>query len=309
MTEYVQVPGRRLGKRPYVHDPSRAMLSDLRTGVALPAPAQASQWSTYVTSWPMYLNDTLGDCTCAEVGHHEQLFTATTGTEVTVADADVLALYEQAGGYVPGQPATDQGADIVTVLDDWVSTGIAGRKALAHAGVNPGDHDQVASAVQTFGGLSIGIQLPVAAQQMTGAWTAPPGWAETWTPAPIPAPGPPGPTPVQRPWWWRWWHDLFGVTRAETAKMGARTPLTGAWAPGGWGGHCVFVLDVSATGVGLVTWGQYWTMEWGFWDAYVDEAHAVTDPDFIRSTGVDVSGYDLAQLEGYLGSLTPEATS
>ena len=72
-------------------------------------------WTANVPSYPMYLNDELGDCAEAGLGHAVQSVTAATGTIITPTDADILALYETQG-YVPGNPATDQGTNLQNLL-------------------------------------------------------------------------------------------------------------------------------------------------------------------------------------------------
>src|SRR5437660_11284609 len=57
----------KLGKRHARHDPRVPMLA--RYTVSLPAPPAHVDYAKKVTSWPMMLNNKLGDCTCAAVGH------------------------------------------------------------------------------------------------------------------------------------------------------------------------------------------------------------------------------------------------
>jgi hypothetical protein len=131
----------------------------------LPAPPPESDWLSRVASWPMYGNDQLGDCTAAAVGHLIQaLTTYGQGATVTVTDQDVLKLYEATGHYVPGDPSTDRGAYILDVLDHWQKVGVAGHRILAHATVDIGDQAEIERAIDLFGGIDIGVNLPQSAE-------------------------------------------------------------------------------------------------------------------------------------------------
>ena len=75
----------------------------------------------------MLLNDQLGDCVIAAMGHMVQQWTyfSTAGAGMqTMTDAEALAAYEAIAGYNPSDPATDQGTDMLTALNYWRNTGI-----------------------------------------------------------------------------------------------------------------------------------------------------------------------------------------
>lgn len=128
------------------------------TRPGLPSPPPAADWHTAVAAWPVYLNDRIGDCTCAEVGHQiESASTYGQGITAEVADADVLALYELAGGYVPGDPTTDQGAMIQDVLNAWRKTGCGGHQCVAFAELDITNLTEIRSAVADFGSADIGF--------------------------------------------------------------------------------------------------------------------------------------------------------
>lgn len=158
MTTPARVAGK-LGRLP--NDPSKPRLRAADFAVpGAPAPPPAADYYSAVASWPMYLNDQLGDCTCAEVGHQiESDSTYGSGTTVAVADGDVLALYELAGGYVPGDPSTDQGAMIQDVLTAWRNTGCGGHKCLAFAQLDITNMTALRSAVADFGSVDIGFEV------------------------------------------------------------------------------------------------------------------------------------------------------
>jgi hypothetical protein len=112
----------------------------------------------------MYLNDQLGDCTCAAVGHLMQGWTQySTGTAFTVADKDVLGLYEKAAGYNPADPSTDQGAYIQDILGYWRKNGVSGHKITAYASVKVSNMTLIKQAVDLFGAVDIGFNFPASA--------------------------------------------------------------------------------------------------------------------------------------------------
>lgn len=128
----------------------------------------------------MYLNDTLGDCTGADCGNAMIWRSAAAGTPIVPTVADVLGVYEATGGYRPIDPnnpqtnATDQGADENTVSAYMVSHGIAGHKAEATAPIIAGAWDfgafqRLKWAIVIFGGVRLGVNLPVSAESQTSA--------------------------------------------------------------------------------------------------------------------------------------------
>lgn len=109
------------------------------------------------------LNDQLGDCTCACAGHMIQDWTARTYGMITPTDAQILSAYEAIGGYVPGNESTDNGCAITDVLNYWQNTGIAGRKIIGWAEIDVTNLTAVKQAIQIFGGIDIGFNVPQSA--------------------------------------------------------------------------------------------------------------------------------------------------
>src|ERR1035438_8289552 len=79
---------RKLGRKAIKTDTRTLMLGDYLTP-ALPPPPAAADWTKGQTSWGMMMNDTLGDCTIAGVGHAVQVWTANTSGIVTVPDPTI----------------------------------------------------------------------------------------------------------------------------------------------------------------------------------------------------------------------------
>jgi len=141
---------------------------------ALPvAPLRVDRMSK-VTRWPMYLNDELGDCTDAGMLHGVSGMTAFSGRVAggamfTNSVAEVM--YERTGGYVPGDPSTDNGATLQAVAQFMVSTGVTDTKGNLHklaAYANVGDPTNLPllkRVLNTFGTVYCAFDIPESAQQ------------------------------------------------------------------------------------------------------------------------------------------------
>lgn len=117
-----------------------------------------------VKTWPMYLNDRIGNCTCAGAGHIiEGESTYGRGTTELITDDDVVTAYSAVSGYDPKTGRNDNGAVMQEVLSYWRKTGIGGHRILAFAEVDHADVEQLRSALATFGSLYIGINFPKSA--------------------------------------------------------------------------------------------------------------------------------------------------
>lgn len=166
----------RLGKLPYRDDARTLQLARYIDHVALPAVPASVHRANLVPAWPMYLNDELGDCTCAEVGHAEQLFSTMNGHEIQVLDGDVLKLYRTVSGYNPSTGANDNGAVILDVMKTWRTSGCGGHKIGAFAEVDLDDDHLLRAAIYLFGGVSVGLALPLELEQKVQG-----GNSATWT--------------------------------------------------------------------------------------------------------------------------------
>jgi hypothetical protein len=148
-----------LGRLPSDPSKPRIRLAEIATATRHYPPVSVD-WGSRVLSWPMYLNDSLGDCVIAEIGHQiESASFDADGTAMLVTDQDILAGYEAVGGYVPGDPATDNGCVIQDALAYWRSTGIGGHKCVAFASADLGNQAELMQGVAAFGSLDIGISV------------------------------------------------------------------------------------------------------------------------------------------------------
>lgn len=165
----------RLGRKPKRVDPRTYPYERLRlatTNLLPPRPALCN-WLDGIADFGEMLNADLGDCTCAAAGHLIQCWTASNGEpELTLSDQAILEAYEAVGGYVVGRPDTDNGAVELDVLNYWRTTGIGGRKIDAFAAVNVHNAEHVREALWLYGGLYIGLSLPVSAQNQD-VWDVP----------------------------------------------------------------------------------------------------------------------------------------
>ncbi len=71
---------------------------------SLPAPPPSCDYSSNAGKAlsQIYLNDRLGDCVIAGIGHVVGVLTAGAGNQFVYSDDQILELYEAIGGYVPG---------------------------------------------------------------------------------------------------------------------------------------------------------------------------------------------------------------
>ena len=69
------------------------------------------------------------------------------------------------------------------------------------------------------------------------------------------------------------------------------------------GGHAVVLAGYNAQGARVISWGQYYTMTWAFFEKFVDEAYAIADPEWITTKGTTPGGLTLAQLEAAMKQL------
>ncbi|MFZ3322446.1 MAG: hypothetical protein WA190_08750 [Usitatibacter sp.] len=70
------------------------------------------------------------------------------------------------------------------------------------------------------------------------------------------------------------------------------------------GGHAVVLAGYDVNGVRLISWGEYYTMTWDFFAAYVDETYAIADTAwFDRKTRKSLCGLTLQQLEKLMQAL------
>jgi hypothetical protein len=131
---------------------------------SLPAPPPAKDWTRGITDWGMMLNDKLGCCTIAGIAHAIQVWSANSTSELTVPDSLVENYYAKWDGYDPADPTTDRGGIELDVLNSWRKDSFDGNDLLAFAAPRFSDLVQIRQSITLFGGVYIGVALPVSAQ-------------------------------------------------------------------------------------------------------------------------------------------------
>jgi len=178
-----------LGRRP--HDPGAVarcvQARDVLNLSTLPSRPAARDWGMVAgvdVPYQMWLNDQLSNCVIASMLGQMTTWAAQTGTPFLATDADALAGYEKFGGYVPGDPSTDNGVVMLDVAQRLRSGDeLAGQSLKAFVAVDPKDDDLVAATTELFGGLWTGWELPTA-WQGADEWTASPAGSTSgsWAP-------------------------------------------------------------------------------------------------------------------------------
>jgi hypothetical protein len=162
--------------KPYTRaEKPRLVIDHYLDTAALPAPPAVVDRASKVTSWPMYGNDSIGDCTCATVGHEIQAWTAYAGTEATIPESAVIQAYSAVSGYDPATGANDNGANVQDVLSYWRKTGVGGHKIAGFAELGGIDNLTLAKqCLEIFGTVYLGINVPQSAMDQFHA-------GEPWT--------------------------------------------------------------------------------------------------------------------------------
>ena len=166
-----QIAAQMLGKLPVRTDVRTLSLGRYVDPALLPPPPAAFDEATGIDTWPMYANDRIGDCTTAAAAHMIEAWTAAgRGQAVELPELAVLDAFEHVKRTDP--VTGEEGAVELEVLRYWRKTGIGGHRIGAYARVAVHDHRLVQTAAWLFGGLYIGLQMPLIAQvQPVWDWT------------------------------------------------------------------------------------------------------------------------------------------
>ena len=195
----------KLGRQP--HDPLKTArclqahdVLDLSTLPTRPAARDWSQRDGVDTTYQMFGNDYLNDCVIASLLDQFLTWAGQSGTSFAPTLQDALNGYQQLGGWDPSNSAaTDNGCVMLDVVTRIKTESLAGHRIKAFVHVDPKNLDLLAAALEFFGGLWMGWDLPIAWQQadvwgtapdgkLTGDWT-PASWGRHATHAPLWSPG------------------------------------------------------------------------------------------------------------------------
>jgi hypothetical protein len=165
------IAAQKLGKLPVRVDVRTLSLRRYLDLSRLPAPPDTLDLTTGVADWPMYANDRIGDCTIAAAGHMIEAWTAAgRGRAVVVSESAVLLAFDRVKVVDP--LSGEEGAVELDVLRDWRAHGVGRHRIAAYARVSVHDAALVRAAAWLFGGLYIGLALPLTAQsQRVWDWT------------------------------------------------------------------------------------------------------------------------------------------
>lgn len=160
----------KLGKTAARHDKRTLHLANYLTNALQPPPR--IRWSEKLTGLGVMLNAELGCCTIAAKAHLVQTWTANNGAQVIVPDSEILYAYESACGYDPNDPSTDQGGNMLDVLNYFRKTGVGGHKLFGYVALEPRNKTHVELGVDLLGGVDLGVRLPISAQGQE-VWSVP----------------------------------------------------------------------------------------------------------------------------------------
>jgi len=166
-----QITAQMLGKFPVRTDVRTLSLARYVDSTRLPSPPDVFDETSGVGAWPMYANDRIGDCTTAAAAHMIEAWTAAgRGQAIELPELAVLDAFAHVKRTDPF--TGEEGAVELDVLRYWRATGIGDHRIGAYARVAVHDQRLVETAAWLFGGLYIGLQMPLAAQaQAVWDWT------------------------------------------------------------------------------------------------------------------------------------------
>lgn len=156
----------KLGKKLPVIDPAVPHLSKC---MQIQQAALTADWTKAVPAWDQLGNDQYGDCTAAAAYHMAQCMLYNNSFPFDPTKAEALALY----GATSGFPKVDEGAVELDVLKHWATVGIPtnkGTEQIGFAVLNPQDMNDLRLSIQWFGGVYLGLAMPLTAQSQYDAW-------------------------------------------------------------------------------------------------------------------------------------------
>lgn len=129
---------------------------EFHAGLALTAQQLLPAWSR-ITGTPRILghNDVLGDCVVVAAINRVQTQLARLGSPAVIPDDLAPAIYSEVTGYMPGQPATDQGTLPEQLFTWWQANAIFGWKLREAIPLNPLDQAGQRNSIVTANGVML----------------------------------------------------------------------------------------------------------------------------------------------------------
>lgn len=126
----------------------------------LPQPPAVCDWSKVVLNWLMLGNDTVGDCTCAGALHLFMTWLYNNQKFTVFTTQQALDLYSAITGYNQTTGENDNGASLSDVMEYLYNTGFNNDKIAGFVEVDYTNISEIEQAIDLFGGIYIGVQLP-----------------------------------------------------------------------------------------------------------------------------------------------------
>lgn len=169
----------KLGRLPAKHDKRSLNLRDYWPVTQVAAPPSLRDWSAKADhNWQWYANASLSTCVPASFAHLVQVWSSMNGNEIEPSEDDVVTAYRSISGY-DGSPHKDVGCSMLDAMKYWRSYGIGSHKILAYVSIDPQNQLELEAAINLFGGVSLGADMPVVLRDsVTG------GSKATWDVAP-----------------------------------------------------------------------------------------------------------------------------
>jgi hypothetical protein len=256
---------RRLGRLPRSHDKRIPMLHDLLAGtVQPPPPAEVDYTKGMPANLGMMLNDSLGDCTCAAFYHALQVWSFNASKGAALDTEPDVDVKLLYEKACGYNPA--RGGEGPGGNEQKVLTYLLNKGA--PAGPNGTQVKKIAAFVEVAVANTDNVKRTVADCGVCYIGFNVPQYIM-----------PPGKNPL--PVW-------------DVNPGGDNTIV---------GGHAVVLAGYNAQGARVISWGEYYTMTWAFFEKFVDEAYGIADSQWFNEKGTNVGGLTLAQLEAAMAAL------
>jgi hypothetical protein len=174
MSEQIQVPGLRLGRRPASDKPTLKASAFLRVAAALPTVPDTVDHLSGV-EYGLYENQRFGTCGPTSLANLVRMVSTKFGAPRVPSWEDVKTLYKrQNPGFDENKPGggEDNGVEMKQMLTDAVKHGFGDTQVLGFAEVDVKDPEEIEAAVAIFGGVLLGLDLHQAQsdQLASGVW-------------------------------------------------------------------------------------------------------------------------------------------